>query len=421
MSRYLYIKNYKGFDEIILNLLDVNFFVGENSTGKTSILKLISILCGTDFWFYSQFNVDDVELGYFDEIKNKNSEDKYFRIGLENKDNSADAELSFRILLEFEEYKSVPKLKVVKFSTDKYDFLLKISTKQIRYIYKPRVDCQFISWVNDFVFKGNYKIIDGHFNELPLMLVLSFVAEKVVERQSKSTIDFMNRVGLFKKYLWVAPIRAKAKRIYESYEIKYSPEGNHVPSLLKELLFKTNKKNRERFVNILNQFGRESNLFDEIKIKNLGNTSASPFEIIVVYGDTEIKITDVGYGVSQALPLIVGILSSKGYAFSIQQPEVHLHPKAQAAFGSVVYSAAVEDGNNFLIETHSDYTINRFRYCLSKHPNEKVKSQVMFFRRVGNNNVIESILIGADGRFLDNIPDNYREFFIDEEIKLLEI
>ena len=80
----LYIDNYKGFSDTFIPFLDVNFFVGENSTGKTSILNLLNILSETAFWFRPDFNNRQVELGYFDEIINQCSNNKtYFTIGIE--------------------------------------------------------------------------------------------------------------------------------------------------------------------------------------------------------------------------------------------------------------------------------------------------------------------------------------------------
>ena len=66
--RTLYLDNYKGFVKTFIPFLDVNFFVGENSTGKTAVLNLLNILSSPKFWISPEFNNETVELGYFDEI-----------------------------------------------------------------------------------------------------------------------------------------------------------------------------------------------------------------------------------------------------------------------------------------------------------------------------------------------------------------
>lgn len=416
----IYIKNYKGFDEQVIELKDVNFFVGENSTGKTSILKLINIINSREFWFDGQFNNSEVDLGYFDEIINRNSSDDFFRIGVEILDNEKKSFI--RVLLEFKEHKSIPKISQIKYQTKNVDSLMEITKNQIRYYTRVITDSPFLDWSQDFNYGKSIKSNDiSSDDKLPLFILFSILEKEFGNANKLTSIPFAVEPLLYKRFLWIAPVRAKAKRIYESYDVKFSPEGEHIPSLLKVLFSNQNKKEFARIIKILNQFGQESNLYDEIYIKNYGTKTTSPFEIVVKYDNTEIKLPNVGYGVSQSLPLVVEILSSKNYCFSIQQPEVHLHPRAQAAFGSFLFNAATKDNNTFLIETHSDFTINRFRYSLSKKKKSRVSSQVIFFEREGHTNTISHLEINSDGSFASDVPISYREFFIGEELQLLEL
>ena len=94
----------------------------------------------------------------------------------------------------------------------------------------------------------------------------------------------------------------------------------------------------------LEEFGRKSGLFDEIFIKRLGRHEFEPFQMEVRKWGRRPKrrkgakrnLIDVGYGVSQVLPLLVELLDPNGSSLLLlQQPEVHLHPSAQAALGSL--------------------------------------------------------------------------------------
>ena len=78
-------------------------------------------------------------------------------------------------------------------------------------------------------------------------------------------------------------------------------------------------------------------MFDEIHIDSLGNTTGSPFQVQIrkrlrdTQGNRR-NLIDVGYGVSQALPVITELLNPEPPPlFLLQQPEVHLHPSAQAS------------------------------------------------------------------------------------------
>jgi predicted ATPase len=420
----IFLKNYKGFKHQIISLEQINFLVGENSTGKTSFLKIINLLSSPEFWYDYEFNNNEVELGYFEEIINKNTTDTFFQLGIEKK--SEDKENSnFRILFEFHELNSVPVLKLMKVNIAQNDVLIKFTPKQISYKVKEEVKNEYEDWVNDFDFPNTYKVLSRPFRRgiLPVYYITHLIESEIIKGNNsyKHKISFNNEM-LFSNYKWLAPIRAKAKRTYESYKIKFSPEGEHIPSILRQILSGKSSKEKTKIINALEQFGKDSNLFNKIEVRELGKKNSSPFEIIVKYEDLEIKLPNVGYGVSQSLPLIIEILSSKNTCFSIQQPEVHLHPKAQSAFGSFLYNAVKIDNNKFIIETHSDFTINRLRYKL--HTSKKdieFKSKVLFFERGKDGNTITTININKDGSYANKVPSNYRDFFIDEELRLLEL
>lgn len=153
-----------------------------------------------------------------------------------------------------------------------------------------------------------------------------------------------------------------------------------------------------------------------------GSGSSSPFSLDLKYGKVKINISNVGYGVSQVMPLIVEMLRRKKTQIAIPQPEVHLHPKAQCAFGTLVFKNWRDNANSYLLETHSEYMINRFRYEMH-HAEKKPKgeAQVLFFERTEAGNVITVMPIGKNGRFNCEIPDSYGDFFVDEELRMLDL
>lgn len=421
----IYLNNYKGFKNQFVKLDDVNFLVGENSTGKTSLLKIINLLSRHEFWTSFEFNNSEVELGYFNEIYNKKSNSKgkrTFQIGIERPIRKPRGdEKNLKLVLDFNEKQSIPNLSQVKARIGNHDILIKFSEKQIRYWTRECPEQEFKEWATNLDTFGSFKIFKHPIN-LPLFLILTLIDNDLTD---ENHVNFsLHHLEIFDRFKWIAPIRAKAKRIYESYKIKFSPEGDHIPSLLRKILTDKSTTSKKQIISTLEKFGRQSNLFDEIIVKELGEKNVSPFEILVKYRNLEMKLPNVGYGVSQSLPLIIEILSSKNIVFSVQQPEVHLHPKAQSAFGSFIFNAIKNDGNRFIIETHSDFTINRFRYEMLKNKdkgNTKIKSKVLFFERGDFGNRITEMNINQEGAFVDEVPDTYRDFFIDEELKLLEL
>ncbi|MDE2999672.1 MAG: AAA family ATPase [Gemmatimonadota bacterium] len=75
---------------------------------------------------------------------------------------------------------------------------------------------------------------------------------------------------------------------------------------------------------------------------------------------TPVSHRDVGIGVSQVLPVLVSAYASNNKLLAIEQPEIHLHPALQAELGDVFLESALGDnGNTFLIETHSEHLLLR--------------------------------------------------------------
>jgi predicted ATPase len=67
-----------------------------------------------------------------------------------------------------------------------------------------------------------------------------------------------------------------------------------------------------------------------------------------------VSIADVGFGVSQTLPVLVALLVAEpGQLVYLEQPEIHLHPRAQAALAEILADAA-KRGVRVVVETHSE-------------------------------------------------------------------
>lgn len=85
------------------------------------------------------------------------------------------------------------------------------------------------------------------------------------------------------------------------------------------------------------------------------------------------SILNVGFGMSQVLPVIVeGLRTQPGNALILEQPEIHLHPKIQADLADFLMSLAM-DGRQILVETHSDHLMNRIRRRLSEDESDRIR------------------------------------------------
>jgi len=214
----------------------------------------------------------------------------------------------------------------------------------------------------------------------------------------------------------LAPIRTKPRKTYDEPQYAFSSEGGHTPYILHRTLSRD-----KRFMGSIRKIGEASGLFRTLKTRNFGKGRGDPFQVRIVLDKGSFNVTNVGYGVSQALPVIVDLLRTPpGSWISIQQPEVHLHPRAQAALGDLIFALARSDKKIFLIETHSDYMIDRYRVQLRKSTT-KPSSQILFFERKNGKNSVTVLPLSEDGELPIDQPKSYRQFFIKEQMEMLEL
>lgn len=115
-----------------------------------------------------------------------------------------------------------------------------------------------------------------------------------------------------------------------------------------------------------------------------------------------VSIADVGFGVSQVLPVIVSLLSARpGQMVYIEQPELHLHPRAQVALGKILVEAA-DRGVKVIAETHSSLLIRAIQTEIARKNISASKVSLNWFNRDVNGDAYVSIAdIDEMGRFGD--------------------
>ncbi|HHP0465039.1 TPA: DUF3696 domain-containing protein [Vibrio harveyi] len=92
-----------------------------------------------------------------------------------------------------------------------------------------------------------------------------------------------------------------------------------------------------------------------------------------------LRPTNVGFGISYVMPVIVSCLAAKpGDILIIDTPEAHLHPKGQFIMGELIACTAA-DGVQVIVETHSDHVINGIRMQTIKEVLQPDDSQFYYF------------------------------------------
>ncbi|MBV6426114.1 MAG: hypothetical protein KIPDCIKN_00624 [Haliscomenobacter sp.] len=91
------------------------------------------------------------------------------------------------------------------------------------------------------------------------------------------------------------------------------------------------------------------------------------------------RSTNVGFGLSYVLPILVAVLSSEpGTLLLLENPEAHLHPRGQAQIGRFLALAAAQ-GIQVIVESHSDHILNGIRVAVKEGHLEPDQAKLLFF------------------------------------------
>ncbi|KAF2327432.1 AAA family ATPase [Flavobacterium nitrogenifigens] len=156
------------------------------------------------------------------------------------------------------------------------------------------------------------------------------------------------------KINYVSPLRAHPKRYYMLDKAKVNLtldtlDGDAIADVLKD-----NSILKRRVNNWLENFNLSVNVEEFKEVVH---------HLKVKQNELSLDITDVGFGISQVLPVIIqGFLSDNGSTTIIEQPEIHLHPKMQAEMADLFIDMIKNSKDKkLIIETHSEYLLKRLR------------------------------------------------------------
>jgi len=128
------------------------------------------------------------------------------------------------------------------------------------------------------------------------------------------------------------------------------------------------------------------------------------------------KPTNVGYGYSYVLPILVaGLVAKQGSVLIVENPESHLHPQAQSVVAKFLACTALS-GVQVFVESHSEHILNAFRVLVKQRVLDGDSLSVKFFDRAYNEKYYKEITVGKDGD-LSEWPD----YFFDQEERDLNI
>jgi predicted ATPase len=122
----------------------------------------------------------------------------------------------------------------------------------------------------------------------------------------------------------------------------------------------------------------------------------------------EVALSDAGSGISQILPFVVQSLAASDQIISIEQPEVHIHPRLQADLGDLLIEAIKEPRQNqFLIETHSEHLALRLQRRVREKKLSPDQISILYVSRGPNGATVQPLRLDEEGDFIDDFPGGF--------------
>ena len=182
---------------------------------------------------------------------------------------------------------------------------------------------------------------------------------------SIGSVDLTNWVDpILRNTIHVPGLRGNPSRTYPATAVGASFPGTfeyYVASVIAHWQFEHNRN-----VDLLNDDLRRLDLANTVSARRLNEAEIDLQVTLSGRIDEMVSIADVGFGVSQTLPVLVALLAaSDSQLVYLEEPEIHLHPRAQAKLADILANAA-KRGVRVVAETHSSLLLRAVQTLVAK-------------------------------------------------------
>ena len=414
------LKNLRCFADVKSKIRPITVIIGENSTGKTSFLSAYKLI--HDLLYRDQpiapFAIEDLLKGetykYLGGPKNiirKSNNSDTINLGATIKLGEQD---TWNVEYLIKKGKFCEKV-FIRSTKDKIE--VNIKGDMMKMLINGKVGYDSTRPLHFYI--NFFRIISFLSNEIKDF----FKNNQELDSKIANLIKFEEKSNEMKNISCslLKPVHLQPKTQYNPVNIK-TTDSAYILCKIAEIK-QTNKNGWKKISKKLNDFGKDSKLFQKLDIIHYGISKDSPFSIKITVDDIESDITDVGYGVSQILPVLANIFiadSNKYNTFLMQQPETHLHPKVESELMTLMINMinAYKEKCHFICETHSDYIIQRARIEIQEGKLNPDDFLILYSELKNGTAQIHPITVDTVGNF-ENEPKSYKTFFLSEGYKLI--
>ena len=221
---------------------------------------------------------------------------------------------------------------------------------------------------------------------------------------------------LLDSVVYLGPLRSAPQRFYDRTSASSTPgDGQHVAMYLFD---------NSAVLESVNEWMQNLEIpyaLDAVPVKTSGPANLVGDLIALALTDQRsgVSVTpaDVGFGISQALPVIVETLSQRESVICVEQPETHLHPRLQARLADLFIESTQEGGrgNQMIVETHSEHLMLRVQRRIREGSLDPAQVSVVYVDQdADGHTTVNRLRIDGEGDFLDEWPNGFFDERLDE-------
>ncbi|MCY3768608.1 MAG: DUF3696 domain-containing protein [Gammaproteobacteria bacterium] len=429
MLKKMTISNFKAWHEAEIEFGRITGIFGANSAGKSSLLQLLLLLKqtknATDRGLVLDFggSSDLVNLGTFSNVVHRHESDK---------------RMSWRLFwklpekLKIDMHKGTPNRIRIEGDTLETSCEVGLSRSRLRtyrIAYKFN-DVEY--WVESQEgSEKNFKLDKDHSN-------FNFIRNRGRTRPLRSPIkthlfpdeiryfyqnaDFLDDFeyeyeDLMDSIYYLGPLREYPRREYHWAGSSPDDVGQRGERTVDAILAATrdremrslgHRKRKKKFQEMIAYWLRELGLINEFRLEEIANGTNLYQTIVKTSGSsTSTALTDVGFGVSQVLPVLVLLYYvPEGSTILLEQPEIHLHPAVQSGLADVMLNVAKARKVQIIVESHSEHILRRLQRRVAEEITPPEDVALYFVSASGDKAKASNLSLNQWGE-IENWPVNF--------------
>lgn len=411
----LNLKNFKAFEELSVDLKPLTFLLGPNNSGKSSIMAPLRMLAQTaeshDAKIPLLLNGIMGDFGTYKDVVygNKNARHITISFGI---DIPAFGKIRTGLTYEYRSALHEVILRKLEVTEGKNTLLMSR--------YSENTESHIIENIGGREIPSERS--EGFLLKNFIADIPSLPQHKIFTSEINDLIKSTYIYPFFQELEYVGAMRIPPSRIYLVSGDRRSRIGGSGEHCINILTMDAMKKPSLK------------NIFEKVKkwlvragmardMTILSSSDHRYYELRIQHPETgeHQNIADVGYGHSQVMPVLVGGYNTeKGRTFLAEEPEIHLHPRAQAELGDFfldLYQNRVQS----VVETHSEYLVLRLQQHIAK--GNISPEDIIFYYVYADKGKKQAVPLNLDqkGRFLEEWPEGFFPERLEEAKQLSKI